>query len=261
MPILAWMALAGMPSSALAEPIDLADIVRNPLIGNYKGYAEFKMAHYANARAIWEALSARGNPEAHFNLGILDEDGLGGAVDMASARRHYEQAAAGGSSKAQYRLGLLLTTGGKLARDAVLAARYLGDAAAQGDRDAAALLAASDGRSQVERDFVVAETLRATGRDAAAVAIWRRLADGGHPRAAARLAWMLESGTGVQRNLPDAAAWFRRAAQLGDAEAQFALSVMLRTGQGQPRDPVEAERWLRLAAAQGHQAAGAALRH
>ena len=51
--------------------------LRNPSIGNYKAYAEFKMANYAEARAIWQVLAARENSEALFNLGILAEDGLG----------------------------------------------------------------------------------------------------------------------------------------------------------------------------------------
>lgn len=249
---------------ALAAPsrgadIDLAEIVRNPVIGNYKGYAEFKMANYANARTIWEALAARGNPEAHFNLGILEEDGLGGPADMERARAHYESAAIGGSSKAQYRLGLLYTTGGKLARDEAKAARWLAAAAAQGDRDAAALLDKAAGGSPNERDFLEADTLRAAGRNAQAVAIWRRLAEGGHTRARTRLAWMLEAGTGIGRDLASAASWFRLAAEDGDADAQYALSVMLRTGKGQPQNALEADYWLARAAAQGHQSAKAAL--
>ncbi|MDQ3195732.1 MAG: sel1 repeat family protein, partial [Pseudomonadota bacterium] len=62
---------------AWAEEPDLDEIVRNPVIGNYKGYAEFKMGHYETARVIWEALAKRGNGEANFNLGTLYEDGLG----------------------------------------------------------------------------------------------------------------------------------------------------------------------------------------
>ena len=253
--LLAALALAA-PSRA--TDIDLLEIVRNPVIGNYKGYAEFKMANYANARTIWEALAARGNPEAHFNLGILDEDGLGGPADMERARAHYESAASGGSSKAQYRLGLLYSTGGRLARDETKAKHWLAAAAAQGDRDAAALLDQAAAGAPDERDFIDADTLRAAGRNTQAVTIWRRLAVRGHTRARTRLAWMLEAGTGIARDLDDAARWFRLAAVDGDADAQYALSVMLRTGKGQPQNTVEADYWLARAAAQGHQLAMAA---
>jgi len=252
------LAVLALAAPAQAIDIDLAEIVRNPVVGNYKGYAEFKMANYANARTIWEALAARGNPEAHFNLGILDEDGLGGAADMARAREHYEQSALGGSSKAQYRLGLLYTTGGKLARDPSLASKWLAMAAAQGDRDAQALLGQA-ASSQDEQDFLDAERYRAEGSDAQAVAVWRRLVGRGHARARTRLAWMLESGTGIERNLAEAAALFRLSAQDGEPEAQYALSIMLRTGKGQATDLAEAEQWLQRASAQGHQGAKAAL--
>ena len=65
------------PLHAQVSPAELDEAVRNPVIGNYKGYAEFKMARYVSARQIWEAIAATGNAEAHFNLAILYEDGLG----------------------------------------------------------------------------------------------------------------------------------------------------------------------------------------
>ena len=79
----------GSAHAALLGEDDLADVVRKPAIGLYKGYAEFKMAHYAEARQIWMALAERGMGEAWFNLGILAEDGLGEARDGAEARRRY----------------------------------------------------------------------------------------------------------------------------------------------------------------------------
>jgi hypothetical protein len=41
---------------------DLAEVVRKPAIGLYKGYAEFKMAHYAEAKQIWTAEAAPSAP-------------------------------------------------------------------------------------------------------------------------------------------------------------------------------------------------------
>lgn len=146
--VVAMIAISLQASVASAEEPDLVDIVRNPLIGNYKAYAEFKMAHYDTARAIWEALAQRGNAEANFNLGILHEDGLGVPPGIQAAVAHYEKAAVAGSSKAQYRLGLLYSVGAKIARDEVKADRWLAAATAQGDQDAVALLAAHGGRGQ-----------------------------------------------------------------------------------------------------------------
>ena len=57
----------GSAHAALLGEDDLADVVRKPAIGLYKGYAEFKMAHYAEARQIWMALAERG-----MGIAVLD---------------------------------------------------------------------------------------------------------------------------------------------------------------------------------------------
>jgi len=259
---IAIVSLCLQASVTWAEEPDLAEIVRNPIVGNFKGYAEFKMAHYDNARAIWEALAQRGNAEANFNLGILHEDGLGVPQSIQAAITHYEKAAEAGSSKAQYRLGLLYSAGVRIPRDAAKADRWLAAAAAQGDKDAATLLAGHRGaaRTQKEQDFLSAEMLHAAGKYQEAAAIWKRLAQEGDTRSRSKLAWMLEAGQGIPRNLGEAAALFRKSAEEGDADAQYALAVMLQTGKGQALDPSEADIWLRRAAAQGHGPAKTALR-
>ena len=239
--------------AAPADDIDLVEIVRNPVIGNYKGYAEFKMGHYANASTIWNALAQRGSADASFNLGILSEDGLGTPADMQAALQHYEKAATAGSTRAQYRLGLLYSAGAKIPKDQARADKWLTMAAAAGDTDAQALLAggAAAGTPQ-ERAFRSAEALQASGQHQQAAAIWQRLAQQGDARSRSKLAWMMEAGQGMPRDLEQAGKLFRLSAEQGDADAQYALSVMLQTGKGQPQDTAEAERWRRRAAAQGH---------
>jgi uncharacterized protein len=258
-----FISIAVQAVPAFADEPDLVEIVRNPVIGNYKGYAEFKMAHYDNARVIWEALSERGNAEANFNLGILHEDGLGVPASIQTAISYYEKAAVAGSSKAQYRLGLLYSVGATVPKDETKAGKWLTAAAAQGDKDAAALLARRRGTANTEterdQDFHQAETLHVSGKYQEAVAIWQRLAQHGDTRARSRLAWALEAGQGISRNLEQAARLFRQSAEENDADAQYALAVMLQTGKGQAQDPMEAGTWLRRAAAQGHVLAKAAL--
>jgi hypothetical protein len=41
-----------IPASASAQERDLDEIVRNRAIGNDKGYAAFKMCHYATAATV-----------------------------------------------------------------------------------------------------------------------------------------------------------------------------------------------------------------
>jgi hypothetical protein len=256
---LAALALAAaLPAQAITDE-DIEDAVRNPTFGTYRGYAEFKMAHYEAAQRIWEALAARGSAEAMFNLGILHEDGLGVQAEPARAIELYEQAANAGSRAAAYRLGVLYESGGRVPADRSKAAFWLGRAAGQGDADAAARLARLQTAGTEESPRARAERLDAAGRGVEAAALYRELALAGDMRAASRLAWMHEAGRGVTRDLAAAARLFRRAAEAGEAEAQYALSVMLRTGVGQPRDATQADQWLARAAAQGHPQAAAAL--
>lgn len=254
--------LAVIPVAELpAEEIDLNEVTQNSAMGNYKGYAEFKMAHYDNARKIWQALAERGNAEATFNLGILYEDGLGVSQDLAQALRYYETAAIGGSFKAQYRLGLLYFVGKKVPLDKVKAKRWLTEAAAEGDTDSIEMLAILSGANSSERDaeFLRAETANASGDYRQAANIWQRLADNNDVISRTRLAWLYEKGQGVERNLDKAAVLFRQSANDGDAEAQYALAVMLQTGKGQVQNLKESKVWLQKAAASGHQEAALAL--
>lgn len=253
--------LLSAPVSGQAEEPNLDEIVRNPVIGNYRGYAEFKMANYASARMIWEALAERGNAEANFNLGILYEDGLGVPKDAARALQYFERSAEGGNQRAQYRLGLLYAAGGAVPPDPARSRKWLEAAALQGDAEAARLLAMEDraGAHPGDDAYFRAEMLHVLGRNQEAAAIWKELADAGDTRSRTRLAWLYEAGQGVPRDLERAAHLFRRSAAEGDSEAQYALAVMLQTGKGQRHNPAEAREWLRRAAEQGHGAAKAAL--
>ncbi|BBB28146.1 tetratricopeptide repeat protein [Neptunomonas japonica] len=258
---MALPAHADAASTANTEELDLYDIVRNPVVGNYKGYAEFKMGHYDNARSIWEALENRGNAQASFNLGILYEDGLGVAQNNQHAIEHYERAAIAGSSKAQYRLGLLYSDGIKTPRNDAKADKWLCAAAAQGDEDAVALLEQRNNtvRSQRDKDFYRAESLQVTRQYEKAAIIWKRLSNMGDTRSRTRLAWMHEAGQGMPRDLKKAAMLFQQSAQEGDAEAQYALAVMLHTGKGQAKNLEAAQEWLQRAATQNYGPAKEAL--
>ncbi|WP_084181346.1 tetratricopeptide repeat protein [Polaromonas glacialis] len=243
-----------------AQDSERGDWLRNPAMGNYKAYAEFKMAHYAAAREVWETLAGIGNGDALFNLGILAEDGLGEPKNMPKAETLYTSAAQAGNFKARYRLGMLYNAGALLPRNVEKARLYLTLAAEGGDKDALATLALLEQPTGSRTRFQQAEWLGASGRHAEAAGLYRELADTGDRQAQSRLAWMHEAGQGVERSLPEAARRFEIAAVAGEAEAQYALAVMLRTGKGREKDLAQSRVWLRRAAAQDHPAAMAALR-
>lgn len=253
--------LLALASPALwAQDSERGDWLRNPAMGNYKAYAEFKMAHYAAAREVWETLAGIGNGDALFNLGILAEDGLGEPKDMRRAEALYTSAAQAGNFKARYRLGMLYSAGVLLAQDVDKARLYLTLAAEGGDKDALATLALLEQPSRDRTGFQQAEWLGASGRHAEAAGLYRELADAGDAQAQTRLAWMHEAGQGVERDLREAARRFEIAALAGAAEAQYALAVMLRTGKGREKDLAQSRAWLSRAATQNHPAAVAALR-
>lgn len=257
--------LSGVGPALAAEPvatdeIDLAEILRKPEYGNYRGYAEFKMAHYDSARRIWEALDQRNFGEAAFNLGILYEDGLGVGRDIERAMAYYRRGALLGSPKAMFRAGVMYWLGAPgVAADRGEGRRYLSMAAAAGDSEAQRYLAAEGAGADADDPLLRADRALAAGRAEESVAILAAAAKSGHVRAQTRLAWTYEAGRGIVRDLALAAQWFGSAAQAGDGEAMYALAVMHGTGAGRDRDSTLAEQWLQRSAAAGYPAAVAEL--
>lgn len=253
--------LAPAAEPLAADEIDLAEILRKPEYGNYRGYAEFKMAHYDSARRIWEALDQRNFGEAAFNLGILYEDGLGVARDIERAMAYYRRGALLGSPKAMFRAGVMYWLGAPgVAADRGEGRRYLSMAAAAGDSEAQRYLAAESAGADADDPVLRADRALAAGRAEESVAILAAAARSGHVRAQTRLAWSYEAGRGIARDLALAAQWFGSAAQAGDGEAMYALAVMHATGAGRDKDSALAEEWLQRSAAAGYPAAIADLK-
>ena len=82
---------------------------------------------------------------------------------------------------------------------------------------------------------------------AAAVAIWRPLAENGDPDAAFNLGQAYRLGRGVPLSLGSAQSWFLRAAQTGHLDAQTTLGLLL----FQNGEQTEGLKWLKAAAVQG----------
>ena len=82
---------------------------------------------------------------------------------------------------------------------------------------------------------------------AAAVAIWRPLAEKGDADAAFNLGQAYRLGRGVPTNLGAAQTWFERAANKGHVDAQATLGLLLFQNGSQP----EGLKWLKAAAEQG----------
>jgi TPR repeat protein len=82
---------------------------------------------------------------------------------------------------------------------------------------------------------------------AAAVGIWKPLAEQGDPDAQFNLGQAYRLGRGVQTNLAAAKSWFERAAEQGHVDAQTTLGLLL----FQNNDQAEGLKWLKKASDQG----------
>ena len=87
-----------------------------------------------------------------------------------------------------------------------------------------------------------------SGDVAAAVGLWRPLAERGDSASQHNLGVVYRDGQGVARDHAEAAKWFRLAADRGHALAQNNLSVMYALGEGVPRDLLKVHMWFSLAA-------------
>ena len=90
---------------------------------------------------------------------------------------------------------------------------------------------------------------------AAALRVWRPLADQALVPAQFNLGLMNSNGQGVAQDYSEAAKWYRKAAVQGHTEAQALLAYMYNNGQGVTQDYAEAVKWYLKAAQRSHAAA------
>lgn len=108
------------------------------------------------------------------------------------------------------------------------------------------------GRGNVVACFKLANCMANTGRDSAAIPLWKIASDHGHPGARNNLALRLID----QGRRAEAVELYRKAAEAGEPEAMFNLAMQLE------QDDVEAcNAWLRRAIHNGHPRAFAVLGH
>jgi uncharacterized protein len=85
------------------------------------------------------------------------------------------------------------------------------------------------------------------GDYAAALELWRPLADQGKAPAKHVLGLIYAMGTGVPEDEAKALRWYRLAAGQGNADAAYALGVMYSDGHRLPEDSAQASEWFHLA--------------
>jgi TPR repeat protein len=85
----------------------------------------------------------------------------------------------------------------------------------------------------------------------AALALYRKAADGGDPHALMRVGFCYDQGNGVKQDDAEAARWYRKAIDAGDLEAMAFLGGLYLAGAGVPRDVGQGLTWIRKSADAG----------
>jgi len=103
-----------------------------------------------------------------------------------------------------------------------------------------------------EEDFRNGLSAFNRGDYAAAIELWRPLADRNDARSQAGIGFMYHRGLGVKTDDVQAAYWLRKAAEQGQAEGQFMLGHLYFFGLGVPKSYAAAYAWCELAQDNGH---------
>jgi TPR repeat protein len=170
------------------------------------------------AFAMYRFLANEGYAAAELAVGLMYDEGLGGAVaDATTAAGWFMQAAEHGHPEAQRLLGLMYVEGAGVERDLGQAMIWLRMSAEQGY--ALGELALAD---NLIKDGTDAEAQTANQE---AAAWYRRAAEQGQTRAQAALAALYERGRGVERSLVQAYAWLALAVD-GDPTLRATLDAL-----------------------------------
>ena len=210
----------------------------------YDGIAQvaFEAEDYDEALALWTLDADQGDVNAHLQIGMMYEKGLGVIEDLALAAQHFQFAAELGDPAAQMRLGVMYETGLGVGRDARVAANWLTLAAEQGLLEAQTRLANLYGAGPL-----------AIRRPDLALQWYEAAAEQGDLKSQVSAGLIHNSGRrGVELNPEAAAKWFRMAAELGSSAGQYSLATLLENRTSPSKDNIEAYAWYRVAMAQGH---------
>ena len=222
----------------------------------------------------WYRLAADQNySSAELNLGLLHYEGRGVPRNLDEAVKWYRRAADKGVAEALFNLGAMYANGEGVPRSYVDSYKWLtlsinrGNAAAGELRDLVGNMLTQAEIAEGERlaaewmpaplpvrpqgSIADGENAYSQGDLAAALRIWRPLAEQGDAIAQSALGVMYDNGEGVPENDVEAVRWYRLAAEQGSPAARFNLALMYDDGTGDARSVAEAVHWYRLAAEQG----------
>lgn len=210
----------------------------------------------------------QGVSDAQLYAAAKYESGADGVPqDLEKAVYWYEKAAEQGKAAAQHNLALLYIHGRGTAQDYEKARYWLQKSAAQDKEEVSEY--SKGALAQLEEmmsksgpkpapkaktdEELCSEGAKAYAEKnyAAAVQIWRQLAEKGMARAQDCLALLYYRGDGVGKDEKKSAEWYRKAAEQGYGSSCFNLAIFYERGIGVTEDLNEALRWAEKAKAVG----------
>jgi len=215
-----------------AEPV-LADIEQAKSL--------YSKGAYEDAYKIFS--KHKDDREAKYYLGVMLLDGRAKKLDQELSIKLIEQSAEAKFPKAQLYLGYLYEIGKGLPKDLQKASSLYWEAAKAGNPIAQFNLAVAyrQGRGVAQSNKRAVELYRQASKC--------------YIPAKNNLAYMLQVGIGVEKNIEEAIALYKEAAQANYAPAQYNLAITYVTGEAGEQSFVEALKWFDLAARQGHKKA------
>jgi TPR repeat protein len=153
--------------------------------------------------------------------------------DLATALRLYRSLAERGDIRAQQGLGRMYARGEGVERNPAEASKWFHKA--------------SDARNALKAYN--------SGDFAAALRVFRPMADQGQVLGEYILGLMYANGQGMPEDYAEALKWLQKAADKGETKAQFSVGVIYFKGLGIPKNYAEASKWYQRAADQGNAAA------
>jgi hypothetical protein len=208
-----------------------------------KGADGIVRQNHEKALDLYRRAAQQGHSTARYNIGYFYQEGMCGfAKDLKTAAEHYETAAALGFANAQFNLGSFYKNGIGVEQNIEKSIKYL-KAAAKQDHDKAKRYLRY--LSQMKKKWSRIEDLI-------------KAADSGNAEAECDLGlFYSKHGHGTTEGLIKAVPWLIKAADKGFAEAQFWLAYLYESGIGVEEDIDKAIELYGKAAAQGHKDAKA----
>ncbi len=187
-------------------------------------------------KKAWE----QGSPQAASFLGMIEEQGLGGTVDIDKAIEYYKQAGSAGNTQAFASIGFIYYRGTLRDQDVDEAIHWVNKGIKTNTPACLAFLGSCH-----------AYGIGVKWDNKQAIEYLTKASEQGYVPAIAELGNIHMGLTGGIKDAKKAFFHYSLAAQKGDIESQRMLGIMYMTGDGIDKDVNEAARWLNTAWQQG----------